>query len=119
MAWNFDKHTPVFVQIADRIRADIISGVYPPSSQIPSVRQLALTAAVNPNTVQHALTALEAEGLIYSESTSGRFVTDNLRVIEVARVQAAQKLVMEFLRKAQEISITKDELIEMIKEEDV
>ena len=119
MAWNFDKHTPVFVQIADRIRADIISGVYPPSAQIPSVRQLALIAAVNPNTVQHALTALEAEGLIYSESTSGRFVTDNLRVIEVARVQAAQKLVMEFLRKAQEISITKEELIEMIKEEDV
>lgn len=117
MAWSFDKHTPVFVQIAERIRADIISGVYPPSSQIPSVRQLALTAAVNPNTVQHALTALEAEGLIYSESTSGRFVTDNLELIHKAKREAAQKLIMEFLRKAQELSITKEELIEMIKEE--
>ena len=54
MAWSFDKHTPVYIQIADRIRSEIITGEYPPESQIPSVRQLAYMAAVNPNTVQRA-----------------------------------------------------------------
>lgn len=117
MAWSFDKHTPVYLQIAGRIRSDIIRGVYPPHSQIPSVRQLALTAAVNPNTVQHALMALEAEGLIYSESTAGRFVTGNTELIDCAKREAARELVADFLRKAQELSITRDELIKMIEEE--
>ncbi|MBQ2943279.1 MAG: GntR family transcriptional regulator [Ruminococcus sp.] len=117
MAWSFDKHTPVYLQIAERIRNNIIRGVYPPNSQIPSVRQLALLAAVNPNTVQHALTALELEGIIYSESTTGRFVTDNEELINSARVQAAHKLVSQFMKSAQELSISKDELITMIKEE--
>ena len=52
MAWSFDRNTPVFVQIADRIRRDVISGIYPPGEKIPTVRQLAAIAAVNPNTVQ-------------------------------------------------------------------
>ncbi len=117
MAWSFDKHTPVYLQIADRIRNDIIRGVYPPNSQIPSVRQLALTAAVNPNTVQHALTALESEGIIYSESTAGRFVTDNAELIRSAKLETARELVTEFVKKAQELSITREELIKMIEEE--
>lgn len=117
MAWSFDKHTPVYMQIAQRIRNEIISGAYPPHSQIPSVRQLALTAAVNPNTVQHALTALEAEGIIYSESTSGRFVTDDIELIASARSMAARALVNDFIRQAEDLSISRAELIKMIEEE--
>lgn len=118
MAWSFDKHTPVYLQIAARIRAEIIRGTYPPNTQIPSVRQLAVTAAVNPNTVQHALVALESEGLIYSESTSGRFVTDNEELIQLARHRAAGEMVEDFLRQAGELSISKEELIKMIEEAD-
>ena len=117
MAWSFDKHTPVYLQIAERIRNDIISGVYLPVSQIPSVRQLALTAAVNPNTVQHALTVLEGEGLIFSESTSGRFVTSDTELIEKARKNAAREFVSTFLRYAQQLSFSRDEIINMIEEE--
>ena len=117
MAWSFDKHTPVYLQIAERIRNDIISGVYPPSSQIPSVRQLALTAAVNPNTVQHALTALEGEGLIYSESTSGRFVTSDTDLICEAKRKAAKEFVAIFLKYAEQLSLSREELIKMIEEE--
>ncbi len=119
MAWSFSGHTPVYLQIAQRIRAEIIRGTYPPKSQIPSVRQLALTAAVNPNTVQHALTALETEGIIYSEGTAGRFVTDNTELIDAARHEAAHQLVDEFVSRAAQLSISKDELIDMIKEEDI
>lgn len=117
MAWSFDKHTPVYLQIAAKIRSDIIRGIYPPSSQIPPVRQLALVAAVNPNTVQHALTALESEGLIYSEGTSGRFVTPNTELIENAKKEAAKEFVSLFLVRAKELSISREELIKLIEEE--
>ncbi len=117
MAWSFDKHTPVYLQIAARIRNEIIRGNYPPHSQVPSVRQLALMAAVNPNTIQRALTTLEAEGLIYSESTSGRFVTGDEKLIESAKHCAARELVDAFLKQAAELSIGKEELITMIEEE--
>ena len=118
MAWSFDEYTPVYLQIADRIRNDIISGVYEQGAQIPPVRQLALTAAVNPNTVQHALTELESEGIIYSRGTSGRFVTDDFEIISRARKNSARKLIKSFLKQADNMSIKKDELIKMIEEEE-
>lgn len=118
MAWSFNEYTPVYLQIADRIRNDIISGVYEKGAQIPPVRQLALTAAVNPNTVQHALTELESEGIIYSRGTSGRFVTDDLEIIASARQEAARKLIKDFIKQAGSMSIDKKELIKMLEEEE-
>lgn len=118
MAWSFDEYTPVYLQIADRIRNDIISGAYEKGAQIPPVRQLALTAAVNPNTVQHALTELESEGIIYSRGTSGRFVTDDLEIIASARQEAARKLIKDFIKQAESMSIDKKELIKMLEEEE-
>ncbi len=119
MAWSFDKHTPVYMQIADRIRSGIISGEYPSGSQIPSVRQLALVAAVNPNTMQHALMELEAEGLLHSEGTSGRFVTEDPKLLESARRQAAKRLVSAFASQARQMSLTKEEIIDLIEEENI
>lgn len=118
MAWSFNEYTPVYLQIVDRIRNDIISGVYEKGAQIPPVRQLALTAAVNPNTVQHALTELESEGIIYSRGTSGRFVTDDLEIIASARQEAARKLIKDFIKQAGSMSIDKKELIKMLEEEE-
>lgn len=118
MAWSFNEYMPVYLQIADRIRNDIISGVYEKGAQIPPVRQLALTAAVNPNTVQHALTELESEGIIYSRGTSGRFVTDDLEIIASARQVAARKLIKDFIKQAGSMSIDKKELIKMLEEEE-
>lgn len=117
MAWSFDKRTPVYLQIAERIRSGIISGEYPSDSQIPSVRQLALEAAVNPNTVQHALSQLESEGVLYAVGTAGRFVTDDPRLLESIRREALHKLVQDFLQQARRLSITKQELITMLEEE--
>ena len=119
MAWSFNKHTPVYKQIADRIRRSIISGEYPPNSQIPAVRQLAVTAAANPNTVQRALTELENEGIIYSKGTIGRFVTSDAQLLDAAKKQAAKKLVQEFTEQAKQMSISKAQLIKMIEGEDI
>ena len=117
MAWSFDEYTPVYLQIADRIRKGILSGTYPPNSQIPPVRQLALTAAVNPNTVQHALTELENEGIIHSRGTQGRFVTGDSDKLARARYDEAKKMVQNFLIMAEELSLSTDDLINMIREE--
>lgn len=117
MAWSFNEHTPVWLQIETRLRNEIISGVYKPDEQIPTVRQLAITAAVNPNTVQRALTALEEEGLIHSNATVGRFVTSDERILAAARKKAVGELVKAFVKQAGYLSVSKKELIEMLEEE--
>ena len=62
MPWELDNDRPIYLQLMERIRHDIISGVYKPGDKIPSVRDLALDAAVNPNTMQKALAELERSG---------------------------------------------------------
>lgn len=117
MSWSFDKHTPVYIQIADKICTQIITGKYAPEAQIPSVRQLAYMAAVNPNTVQRALTELENEGIICSKGTLGRFVTNDTQLIEQARHRAAKQIVSEFVKQAKQLNISKGEIIKFIEEE--
>ncbi len=117
MAWNFDEHTPVYLQIAERLRNDILNGVYEKDAQIPPVRQLAVTAAVNPNTVQRAFSELESEGLLCTKGTQGRFITCDSEVLRSARKRAAKKLIDNFLKQAQSLNIGKAELIEMLEEE--
>lgn len=116
MAWSFSSSRPVYIQIAERITISVISGEYKPGAQIPSVRQLALEAAVNPNTVQHAFSELENNGLIVSKSTAGRYVTEDTTIIEDCRQKQAQLAVDEFVEKIQKLSMPKNEIITMIGE---
>ena len=81
MPWNLDSDRPIFIQILERIRVDIISGKYQPGDKLPSVRELAAEAAVNPNTMQRAFAELERTGLVYSKRTSGRFITEDREMI--------------------------------------
>lgn len=115
MAWSFSPHRPVYYQVAERIRQSILSGEYASGEQIPSVRQLALEAAVNPNTIQHAFSELEDQGLIEARGTTGRFVTENVSVIDECRRLEAQKLVEDFTAKAAQLCISNDTLIAMIR----
>ena len=69
MAWNLDSNRPIYVQLAEQVQRDIISGLYQPGAKLPSVRELASQAKVNPNTMQKALTELEHSGLVYSQRT--------------------------------------------------
>ena len=116
MAWKFSSNSPVYLQIANRIKTAVLSGKYPAGEQIPSVRQLAQEAAVNPNTVQHAFNELENEGVIISQGTLGRFVTDNAETIERCRKEMAQKIVKDFLSDLGALSIDKEQAINLIKE---
>lgn len=116
MAWSFHERAPVYVQIADRLRNAIIKGEYAPGEQIPPVRQLAVLAAVNPNTVQRAVGELETEGLLCSHGTQGRYVTQDTSVLRAARQNAARNLVRDFIWQAGEISLDRDTVIQMIQE---
>ena len=117
MAWSFASDRPVYVQLAERLRKKILSADYKPGEQIPSVRQLAVETAVNPNTVQRALAELEAEGLLEVRGTLGKFVTEDRTAIERCQAEQAKALVRTFVSSAAEMSIPIEKLIAMIKEE--
>ncbi len=116
MAWSFSSDKPVYIQIAERIKRSVLSGEYQPGQQIPTVRQLALEAAVNPNTVQHAFTELEDKGIIVSRGTLGRYVTTDLAVLDACRRRMAERLVGDFIKDLAALSISAEQAIDMIKE---
>ena len=117
MAWSFKPGIPVYLQVADILCYNIVSGKYPPGTQIPAVRQLAVEAAINPNTVQHAFMELEKRGVIETRGTLGRFVTEDTSLIEESRRKHAQSIVTNFLKTIEHIGYSKEEILEMIKEE--
>lgn len=118
MGWKFNQKEPVFLQIARHLRKEILQGKYRPEEQIPSVRQLAFEAAVNPNTMQKALTLLEQEGLLNARGTVGRFVTSDVAVLREAGEQMRRELVKGFLSEAKELGISKEELIHYMEKEE-
>ncbi len=97
MAWNLDADRPIFIQIVERIQMDIIAGRYTPGDKLPSVRDLAAEAAVNPNTMQKAFMELERTGLVYSVRTSGRYITEDTNMIEELKTSLAKEKITEFL----------------------
>lgn len=115
MAWHFTSRAPVYLQIVSRIRADILSGVYEADQQIPSVRQLAFEAGVNPNTMQRAFSVLEDEQLFVTRGTVGRFITNDTEVLKRARDTLRRETIARLLEDAQTAGISPDELIEGIR----
>ena len=106
MNWKFSGDRPVYQQIMAFIRGAILSGELSPGQKIPSVRELAAQAQVNPNTVQRALTELEREGLLVSGGTTGRSVTENHAVLETTREQMLTELAQECAEKFRVFGLT-------------
>ncbi len=119
MAWKFEAETPVYLQIERKICADILSGKYPADTQLPSVRQFAVEASVNPNTIQKALGELEDTGIVYSKGTVGRFVTGDENILEQERRKAKKRVIEEFLKSSVSLGITKQEIIDYLNEGDI
>ena len=115
MAWHFTSRAPVYLQIVSRIRADILSGVYQADQQIPSVRQLAFEAGVNPNTMQRAFSVLEEEQLFVTRGTMGRFITTDTDVLNSARAALRRETIALLVEEARAAGISPDELIEGIR----
>jgi len=114
VVWNFSPDRPIYIQLQEIIKQNIVSGTYRPGDKLPTVRDLAIEAAVNPNTLQRALTELEREGLVYAQRTSGRFVTEDKDVIEKAKNELAMDLVSAFLEKMAAIGYSAHETAALI-----
>lgn len=91
MSWNFDEKSPIYAQIAQHIKMQIVSQEIKSGDQLPTVREYAENAGVNPNTMQRAFTELEREGMVYSQRTAGRYVTDDQELISQKDVNLPKK----------------------------
>ena len=114
MSWNLDSDRPIFLQIIEHIQMDIISGTYAPGSKLPSVRELASFAAVNPNTMQKALAELERENLVFAQRTSGRYITEDKKVIEEVKRALALTEIDRFFDRMKQLGFGKEEILTLI-----
>ena len=112
----FDNERPIYIQLVEKLELEIISGRLEPKSRIPSVRELAVYMKVNPNTMQKALSELEEDGLIYTERTNGKFVTDDKKLIEKKKKVIAKLKVQNYIKDMNKIGITFEEAVEYLKE---
>ena len=116
MAWDLDSDRPIYAQLVERIQMQIVSGYYPPGGKLPSVRELAMVAAVNPNTMQKAFAELERSGLIITQRTNGRTVTEDAGMIQNIRQELAKEHVDVFFYRMKELGFSKKEIVELIQQ---
>ena len=117
MAWTLNSDRPIYAQILERIQMQIVSGVYQPGTKIPSVRELAADAGVNPNTMQKALAELERSGLVMTQRTSGRVVTEDLNMIKETRNQLAGEQVRDFVKRMKDLGFDREDIIDLLTKE--
>lgn len=116
MKWILDSDRPVYIQLIEQIQAEIISGNYKPGDKLPSVRDLAAEATVNPNTMQKALAELERSGLVYTNRTSGRFITSDEDMIKKLKEQSAKDKIHDFLDRMKQLGFNPEETLTLIQE---
>ena len=114
MAWELDSDRPIYAQLVERIQMQIVSGYYPPGSRLPSVRELAAAAAVNPNTMQKAFAELERSGLIITQRTNGRTVTEDAAMINETRQVLAKEHMEAFFGRMKELGYSDQEIVALI-----
>ena len=117
MGYTFNDETPIYLQIIEHIKMKIMNKTYMPRQKLPSVRELSFELQVNPNTVQKALFELENIGLIYTERTNGKYVTDNEKLIAEIKRQTVQKTVEDFYARMQKIGIENEQVLKILMDE--
>ena len=116
MAWELDADKPIYAQLTERLQTRIILGQYRPGEKLPSVRELAAAAAVNPNTMQKALAELERKGIISTQSTNGKTVTQDLALIQDMTRKLARGHADAFFAGMGELGYTRAEALELLQE---
>jgi len=116
MDYSFTNDKPIYVQLMDVIKSAIVSGELPLGSKLESVRDLAIKAKVNPNTMQKALSELERIGLVKAERTSGRFITDDETKIQTMKDELAQAEITSFMNKMNALGFDKAQVIKLLGE---
>lgn len=114
MSFQFDNNSPIYLQIIKHIKMLIINKTYKPNEKLPSVRDLSVQYSVNPNTIQKALFELENMGLIYTERTNGKFITNDIKIINKATDDTVNVMVEDFCKSMEKLGLTKEQIIEIL-----
>ena len=118
MEWKFRSDLPIYFQLVEQIKLGIVAGSLLPGERLMSVRDMATEAGVNPNTMQRALQELERDGMVYSQRTAGRFVTENMQVIERAKKKFAEEQICSFLEAMKKLGYQWEEILTLLKEKE-
>ena len=119
MAWNFNDNAPIYLQIVSTLKGNIASGAYPPGSRLPSVRDLAMEAGVNPNTMQRALAELERSGLVNSQRTAGRFITQDAEALTWLRRSMSEQIISELFARLRALGMSDAQILEAVRQRTV
>ena len=114
MKWDFKSGEPIYQQIMRVLRTQIASGEYPPGCRFPAVRELALEAGVNPNTMQRALAELEREGLLVTVRTTGKFVTEDQELISRTRSDLAADSIRALIGSLKNLGLTEEQILKEV-----
>lgn len=114
MPWDLKSDRPIYSQLIEQIQLMVVSGIYPAGTKLPSVRDMAAEASVNPNTMQRALSQLESEGLLYSQRTSGRFVTEDVERIMQTKNNLAVNLIHDFISKMNQLGYDRQQTVSLL-----
>ncbi len=114
MSWDLKSDRPIYAQLIEQLELKICSGIYALGTKLPSVRDLAQEASVNPNTMQRALAKLEEDGLLYTNRTSGRFVTEDVKMVHKAKNRLAQEQIQEFLEKMKRLGFDQKDILDIL-----
>ena len=114
MLWELTNDRPLYIQLIEHIKLLILSGEYEPGGQFPSVRELALAARVNPNTMQRALSELERDGLLINERTNGRKITSDTSMIQAMREELANTKLCQLRKELTQLGMNEQEQLTFI-----
>ena len=117
MDFTIQSSRPIWQQLTMQLRQRIVTGAYPPGSRFPAVRELASEAGVNPNTMQRAMSQLEADGLVTTNRTLGRTVTDKTEVLEEMRQQLARERTEEYFEEMNALGFDRAAAAELVQRE--
>lgn len=116
MSWTLTTDRPIYIQLVEVLKYQIISGTYQPGDKLPSVRDLAAEASVNPNTMQKALAELERENLIFTNRTSGKFISEDEAMIRKLKHDIAKDEIQKFFDNMSKLGFSQKETIEILEE---
>ena len=114
MQWELREDRPIYQQLVEKLTEQIVSGQLAAGEKVPPVRELAAQAGVNPNTMQRALAEMEREGLMFTNRTSGRYVTEDRTMIGKVREQIAGERIAEFLNGMSQLGFTEQDIVDLL-----
>ena len=114
---DFQAEIPIYLQVMRLIKRDIVTGVLSPGQKLPSVRDLAISYTINPNTAGRVYRELEAENVCFTRRGTGTFVTDSTERIQEMKEEMAQGLIRQFIEGMAQLGFTFDETITLIENE--